>query len=195
MRRGPWLAGVGGAVLAAAGVAVFWRTNLAPGAGVPFASYQPLGTSSAYQSRLDLQFDDRWAVLWTPGHLAGLGLLGAGLVLLAGLAGWSWAHRRSRPDVPRGRRALVLGGAGAALAVGGLALVLAGGGDPVVSSSGSYGPLGCAGLGCWSVAFGAPQVAGLGVALSGTLVVAAVAGRSLGGDAHPAEGDERPDLQ
>ena len=192
MRRAPWLVGIAGAGLAAAGVALFWRTNTAPGAGVLFAGYAPLGASSAYQSRLDLQFDDRWAVVWTTGHLAGLGLLGAGLVVLTGLAGWSWAHRRSRPVVARAR---VLGGAGAAMVVGGLALVLAGGGDPVVSRPGSDSTLGCAGVDCWSAALVAPQVAGLGVALTGTLVVAAVAGRLLGGDASRADGDEGPDLQ
>jgi hypothetical protein len=188
----PWLVGVGGGVLAAAGVALFWRANTAPGAGVPFASYEPLSASSAYQSRLDLQFDDRWAVLWAAGHLAGLALFAAGLLVLAGLAGWGWGRRRARPAV---RRALVLGAVGAALAVGGIAVVLAGGGDPVVSYAGSYEAVGCAGVDCWSAAFVAPQVAGLGMALTGTLGVAAVAGRLLAGDVRGADGDEGPDLQ
>ncbi|CCH88730.1 membrane protein of unknown function [Modestobacter italicus] len=194
MRPGPWLVGVAGAGLAAAGVALFWRTNTAPGHGTPFAGYAPLGASSAYESRLDLQFDDRWAVVWTTGHLAGLGLLGAGLVVLTGLAGWS--RGRARPAawvVP------ALGAAGAALVVGGCTAVLAGGAGPVVTYSGSYQPLVCPdGADCWgglSVALGALQVAGLGMTLTGTLVVAAVAGRLLRGDAGPADGDEAPDLQ
>ena len=194
MRRAPWLVGTVGAGLAAAGVALFWRTNTAPGHGTRFASYAPLGASSAYQSRLDLQFDDRWAVVWTTGHLAGLGLLGAGLVVLAALAGWS----RGRPRAAA-RVVLALGAAGAALVVGGTTAVLAGGTEPVVTYSGSYQPLVCPdGADCWgglSVALGALQVAGLGVALTGTLVVAAVAGRLLGGDASRADGDEGPDLQ
>jgi hypothetical protein len=47
VRPGPWLVGIGGAGLAAAGVALFWRTNLAPGRGTRFAGYAPLGASSA----------------------------------------------------------------------------------------------------------------------------------------------------
>ena len=194
MRRGPWLVGVVGVGLAAAGVALFWRTNTAPGAGMQFASYAPLGASSAYESRLDLQFDDRWAVVWTTGHLAGIGLLGAGLVVLTALAGWSRGRAR-----PAARVVLALGAAGAALVVGGTTAVLAGGTAPVVTYSGSYQPLVCPdGADCrsgLSVALGALQVVGLGVALAGTLVVAAVAGRLLGGDVDRADGDEAPDLQ
>jgi hypothetical protein len=194
VRRAPGLVGAVGAGLAAAGVALFWRTNTAPGAGVQFAGYAPLGASSAYQSRLDLQFDDRWAVVWTTGHLAGLGLLGAGLVVLAALAGWSRGRAR-----PAARVVLALGAAGAALAVGGTTAVLVGGAGPLVTYSGSYRPLVCPdGPDCWgglSVALGALQVAGLGVALTGTLVVAAVAGRLLSGDTSRADGDEGSDLQ
>lgn len=188
MRWAPGLVGVGGAVLAAAGVALFWRTDLAPGSGTRFAEYEPLGASSAYESRLDLQFDDGWAVLWTTGHLAGLGLLGTGLLVLAALAGWSRGRRRTRPAA---RTVLALGAAGAALVGGGTAVLLTGGAGPLVTYSGSYQPLVCPdGADCrggLSAALGALQLVGGGAALTGALLLAVLAGRSLGGRARGAD--------
>jgi hypothetical protein len=171
-----WLVGAGGAALALLGVLLFRHANSVPTHGTRVAGYEPLGASSAYESRLDLQFDDRWAVLWTGGHLAGLGLFAAGLLVLTGLAGWGWG--RSRPGVSGTRRALALGAVGAALVAGGVVVVLTAGPDPVVSD---------AGLG-WSAVLVASQLAGLGAAVAGALVLAVVTGRSLGGRPRPVDG-------
>lgn len=84
MRRAlPALLAALGAVLADAGVAVFWLANTRRWT-VHDGSYPPLRPGSAYESRLALSFDDdRWTVLWTGGHLTGALLLVAGLLVLA----------------------------------------------------------------------------------------------------------------
>ncbi|MCZ2814598.1 hypothetical protein [Modestobacter sp. VKM Ac-2984] len=85
-----------GAALCALGVALFWRANQ-PGSPTDggWAAYTPLPAGTAYQSSLTLSFDDdRWAVLWTAGHVVGAGLAVVGLLVLSGLAGWLLGRRR-----------------------------------------------------------------------------------------------------
>ncbi|WP_222193667.1 hypothetical protein [Modestobacter italicus] len=86
-----------GAALCALGVALFWRANR-PGSRTDggWGAYTPLPADTAYESRLTLSFDDRWAVLWTAGHVAGAGLVVAGLLVLSGLAGWALGRSRAR---------------------------------------------------------------------------------------------------
>jgi len=80
-----------GVVLAGAGVAVFWltdRSQAAFGWTAYTGSYAPLPPtgSPAYRSRLT--FGDGWTVMWTGGHLLGVGLVVLGLLVLAATAGW-----------------------------------------------------------------------------------------------------------
>ncbi|MCZ2837481.1 hypothetical protein [Modestobacter sp. VKM Ac-2985] len=96
-RAAPRLVLALGAVLCALGVALFWWANRS---GSPtdggWAAYPTLPTGTAYQSSLTLSFDDdRWAVLWTAGHVVGAVLVVAGLLGLSGLAGWSLGRRRA----------------------------------------------------------------------------------------------------
>ncbi|MCZ2807355.1 hypothetical protein O2W18_19795 [Modestobacter sp. VKM Ac-2983] len=96
-RAAPRLVLALGAALCALGIALFWRTNRS---GSPadggWAAYTPLPAGTAYQSRLTLSFDDdRWAVLWTAGHVVGAGLVVAGLLVLSGLTGWLLGRRRA----------------------------------------------------------------------------------------------------
>ncbi len=89
MRRAvPWLVAGLGVVLAAAGVAVFWATNLAP-ADVGWVAYAPLEAGAAPPGAAT-----RWAAVWTRGHVIGAALLVLGLLVLAALGGWL-AGRRS----------------------------------------------------------------------------------------------------
>ena len=90
-RAAPWLVAGLGVVLAGAGVAVFWTTNLAP-ADVGWFSYAPLEAGSAPPEAAS-----RWAAVWTRGHVVGAALLVLGLLVLATLAGWL-AGRRSVAD-------------------------------------------------------------------------------------------------
>ena len=97
----PGLVAAAGVLTALAGVAVFWRANTAGPLAGGSAAYTPLEPGPAYQSSLEITFDDpaadRWAVLWTAGHAVGAALLVAGLLLLTGLAGWLLARRGRRP--------------------------------------------------------------------------------------------------
>ncbi|WP_156119084.1 hypothetical protein [Modestobacter caceresii] len=96
-RAAPRLVLALGAVLCALGVALFWRANRpGPPADGGWAAYTPLPAETAYQSRLTLSFDDdRWAVLWTAGHVLGAVLVVAGLLVLSALAGWLLGRRRA----------------------------------------------------------------------------------------------------
>ena len=89
-RAAPWLVvGLGG-VLAAAGVAVFWTTDLAPAAGAGWTAYAPLRPGDPAPSGAG------WAVLWTRGHLVGAALLVLGLLVLAAAGGWLLGRRSAR---------------------------------------------------------------------------------------------------
>jgi hypothetical protein len=92
MRRvGPWLVGVTGGLLVVVGVLLFAWANT-PGAGdVGWAAYAPL-EPDAYSSSLTLTFSEG-TVLWTPQHAVGAGLVVLGLLVLAGLGGWSLGRR------------------------------------------------------------------------------------------------------
>jgi len=178
-RAARWLAPALGAALCAAGVAVFRRTNTArrPGEG-DWAAYAPLEAGQAYQSELTVTFDDRWSLLWTTGHLLGVGLLVLGLLVLAGWAGWRlarrWAGRRTRRTAP------VLGALAGLLTIAGAVVLAAPARPPVVTYGGSYQPLSCPFLpGCGaaaSVQLDAAQLAGLGAAVLGAAPLAGVAG-------------------
>ncbi|MGY1804047.1 hypothetical protein ACI78T_12300 [Blastococcus sp. SYSU D00922] len=100
MRRAlPALLGALGALLVAAGVAVFWRANTV--GWVEYGgSYAPLEPGSAYESELTLSFDRPWTVLWTGGHLAGALLLVVGLLVLAATGGWLLGRRSRRGSSP-----------------------------------------------------------------------------------------------
>lgn len=181
-RAAPWLALLGGTLLCAAGVAVFWSTNIARDPGdVGWYAYAPLSElTPAYQSTLTLSFDDddRWSLVWTAGHLLGVGLLVLGLLVLAGSGGWLLGRRRG---LPRARRALpALGAGGGLLTIGGLVAVATTGRGPVVTYGGSYEPLACPVLpGCGpggpSVQLDAAQLAGLAGAVLGGALLTAVA--------------------
>ncbi|MGY1723724.1 hypothetical protein [Blastococcus sp. SYSU DS0533] len=108
MRRGaPWAVGVLGAALLVAGVLTFTAANRV---GPPefgwttytgsYAPYQPV--DEAYASELTLSFDG-WSVLWTGGHLAGVGLAVVGLLVLAVLGGWALGRRAPRGGPPAAR--------------------------------------------------------------------------------------------
>jgi hypothetical protein len=90
----PWLGAGLGVVLAAAGVAVFWATNLsgggAGGGGGRWAAYAPLEPGDPPPPGAG------WQVSWTGGHLLGAALLVAGLLVLAAVAGWLLGRRSAR---------------------------------------------------------------------------------------------------
>jgi hypothetical protein len=86
----PWLLLGLAVVLAAAGVAVFWATNLAPVGGVGWSAYAPLEPGGPFPPAAD------WLVLWTGGHLLGAGLLVLGLLVLAAVGGWLLGRRSPR---------------------------------------------------------------------------------------------------
>ena len=92
-RAAPALLPTAGGLLLVAGIAVFWRTNVRDlGRPASTGSYAPLEPGSAYESSLTLSFDG-WTVLWTAGHLAGIGLAVLGLLVLVGTGGWWWGRR------------------------------------------------------------------------------------------------------
>ena len=89
-----WAVGALGALLCAAGVVVFALANRVPTGWTAYTgSYQPLMPDDAHQSDFSIAFTDGWTVLWTGGHLAGALLVMAGLLVLAGLAGWLLGRR------------------------------------------------------------------------------------------------------
>jgi hypothetical protein len=100
MRRAvPWLVSGLGAVLVAAGAAVFAAANRG-GADFGWSSYAPLEqTRSAYRSAII--FSDGTTVLWTGQHLLGAGLVVLGLLALAGVVGWLLGRRGGRRATPR----------------------------------------------------------------------------------------------
>lgn len=85
--------------------------------------------------------------------------------------------------------ALLLGALGLALVVAGIVVVLVTGSEPTVTHGGSYERAGClpwpdcvSGGPGWSAVLTAGTVAGLGTAVLGGLLLAAVAGWLLGSD-------------
>ncbi|GAB3344385.1 hypothetical protein [Modestobacter lapidis] len=95
-RAGPWLVLGLGVVLAAAGVGVFWVTNLAPGGGAGWSAYAPLEPGDPAPPGAG------WRVLWTRGHLVGAALLVLGLLLLAAVGGWLLGRRSGGRPVSGG---------------------------------------------------------------------------------------------
>jgi hypothetical protein len=91
-RRAPWLVAGIGLALAVGGISVFWTTNLAPGGGAGWAAYAPLQPGEPAPDVTS----DGWTVSWTAGHLLGAALLVLGLLVLAGVAGWSLGRRSAR---------------------------------------------------------------------------------------------------
>ncbi|GAB4081489.1 hypothetical protein GCU67_18665 [Modestobacter muralis] len=188
-RAARWPAPVLGALLCAVGVGVFWWTNASsPGVDGGWFAYVPVGEAppqpdGAYQSELSIAFDDApWSVLWTTGHLVGLGLALAGLLVLSGWGGRLLGRRAAGPA----RVAWALGAAGALLVVG-VVLALTAGPEPVVTYSGSYEPLACPdATGCAAggtpLQLGAGQLVGLAAAALGSAALAAVCGWVLGRD-------------
>ena len=96
MRRGlPWVVALLGLLLVVGGIALFAAGNRPADFG--WTSYAPLSpVQDAYESRLQLTFDDGPAVLWTRTSAFGAGTAVCGLLVLAGMAGWG-AGRRSAP--------------------------------------------------------------------------------------------------
>jgi len=94
----PWLVSGLGAVLAVAGVLVFAAANRGP-QDFGWTAYAPLQeVGSDYVN--GVTFSDG-AVLWTPEHLLGAGLLVLGLLLLTGAGAWLLGRRaglRARPQ-------------------------------------------------------------------------------------------------
>jgi hypothetical protein len=117
-------------------------------------------------------------------------VVAAGVLVLAGLGGWLLGRRhRSRDDGarPASPPVLAVGALGCLLVLAGIAIALTAGAETVTTYSGSYAPLTCpGGDGCtppaWWRLSGAGPRAGLGLAVVGAWVLAAVAGRLLGDD-------------
>ena len=136
----------------------------------------------------------RWSAAWTAGQLTGAVLVALALLLLAGLTGWSLARRGGAATgactvTPAVHRVLLVGAVGCVLVVGGIVLALTTGGPvaDVVTYSGSYQPLSCPGdPGCAPsarpVVLDGSQLSGLGVAGTGAIALAGVAGWLLGRD-------------
>jgi hypothetical protein len=95
MRRTlPWLVAGLGAVLVAAGGAVFAEANR-DAADFGWSAYVPLDqTPSAYRSAITFS---NGTVLWTGQHLLGAVLVVLGLLVLTGVGGWLLG----RPAAPR----------------------------------------------------------------------------------------------
>ncbi|MFQ1001193.1 hypothetical protein [Modestobacter sp. SSW1-42] len=197
-RAAPWLVPALGAGLCAAGVAVFWRTNVSSAAAdAGWFAYAPLGQElppldPAYESELALAFDDApWSLLWTPGHLVGVALAVLGSLVLGGWAGRSLGRR------PGARRVLpALGVLAGLLVVAGTVLVVTRAPVPVVTYGGSYEPLACADLlGCGTglrpVQLGAAQLAGLGTAVLGAVLAAAAGAAAVTGAGPDVPGPRR----
>jgi heme/copper-type cytochrome/quinol oxidase subunit 1 len=103
MRRAlPWSTAALAVALLVAGVVLFATTDPARPADFGWYAYQPLPAESSgpYSSTLTLTFDDG-SVLWSDGQLLGAGLVVAGLLLLAVLAGWAVGRRAPRPPQQR----------------------------------------------------------------------------------------------
>ena len=96
MSRGlPWAVAVLGLLLVAGGIALFVAGNRPADLG--WTSYAPLSpVEDAYQSRLQVTFDDGPAVLWTRTSALGAGTAVSGLLVLAGMAGWGTGRRSAR---------------------------------------------------------------------------------------------------
>jgi hypothetical protein len=107
MRRAvPWLVVGLGAVLIAAGAAVFAAANRGAAdfgaADFGWSSYAPLEqTERAYRSAITYTFSDGTTVLWTGQHLLGAGLIVLGLLVLTGVGGWLLGRRMGRLAAPR----------------------------------------------------------------------------------------------
>ena len=198
-RAARWSAPVLGGLLCAVGTGLFWWVNASsPGVEGGWFAYVPVGESppqpdGAYQSELSIAFDDApWSVLWTTGHLVGLGLALVGLLVLSG-----WGGRLLGGRAGRATRVLpVLGGLGALLVVAGVVVALTQGPEPVVTYAGSYEPLACpdttgCAAGARPVQLGAAQLVGLAAAALGAAAVAAVCGWVLGRDQRTAVPPQR----
>jgi hypothetical protein len=94
----PWVVATVGVALAGAGILVFAAANrsMLGGGDFGWSAYAPLepGDPAPYVS--GVTFGDGRAVIWTTGHLVGVGLLVLGLLTLAGLGGWLLGLRRGR---------------------------------------------------------------------------------------------------
>ena len=86
----PWVVGALGAVLVAAGLALF---ALANSVDVGWTSYVPLDPVASVTG--PLVFADG-TVLWTRQHALGAGLAVLGLLVLVGLGGWFLGRRSVR---------------------------------------------------------------------------------------------------
>ena len=94
-RRLPWAVAVLGLLLVMGGIALLVAGNRPADFG--WTSYAPLlPVRDAYQSRLQLTFDDGPAVLWTRTSALGAGTAVLGLLALAGVAGWGAGRRSTR---------------------------------------------------------------------------------------------------
>jgi hypothetical protein len=90
-----WAAAVLGLVLVAGGVVLFVLGNQPADFG--WSAYRPNPwPPDAYESRLQLSFDDGPAVLWTRTSALGAGIALVGLLVLAVLAGWVAGLRSAR---------------------------------------------------------------------------------------------------
>ena len=173
-----WPAPALGALLCAAGAAVLGRAEAAAPDDFGWFAYSPPGVDIAYDSDLLASFDDPWPLLWTGGHLLGVGLLVAGLLVLGGWAGRLLGRRWG----VRGRPAVALGALAGLLVVGGAVLVLTGDAPAVVTYGGSYEPMsGGAPPGDPLVRVSGVQLAGLGTAVLGAVLAAAVGAAAVTG--------------
>ena len=178
----PWVVPVLGAALCGAGAVAFALAQ-ATGPDAGWSAYAPSGVDIAYDSDLLASLDATWPLLWTRGHLLGVGLLVAGLVVLGTRAG----RLVRRAGVRGGPGPVVaLGLLAGLLLVGGAVLVLTGDAPAVVSYGGSYEPLSCTGgggcpPGATPVQVSGVQLAGLGATVLGAVLAAAVGAAAVTG--------------